>query len=706
MSDFNPDEYLAKKEAFDPDAYLSSKELPKEHDIKQDAPRKDIPLGQRIYESEIYPIARAAENIVPGGATIHHAVIDPAIGYFTGESADERQANRENYDSYIRSQYPGKLEGAQFGTDLVSMPYKGNFGIVEPFLNQTGTHPESVGANLDTAASLAPMAIHGALNAPRTGARAISVIKMKPEERASFKTYEKNPARYDDYDLETGGQGRRAMVDEMRGNVGAAESERQSGIDSIKGALSDARSSRSEAQLGERLSKNAISSQQRNAIEDVRSQTKLGTLDGDKIKEAVEGLKEQYKNTAEVRNKILEESKGQFNIDGLKPKFNASIRAVTRPEDKAAIKGAWDTLVETAADSGDGKTVSARALNEYRKTIQDNITNWGHMSPWERQYNSIANHVNSVLDDAIPVNNPIRAKLKEETLRHQNAVDLMGGDYPLGKIESSLKDPMKRRDLENMDIPAINDIIKTIEYRAGFEDSLKRGYKPAVPAEGDLKAYSQQRSDSIQNYLMQKKALEEAKKQRLPLTQQSVEPTVNTSMVSNAMHPRVGQQEALVKYANEIHEGGPDAFNSLYEKNKVLRDLSTADAANGSRMTMLGRSLGAPIGAVIGSMLDNPTLGASLGGAAGGAAGAYLDYNASKVMRGLTQAHQGDGYSTFRKTVDMTAAPIMKRVQEKIQGTPYQQQFTGDPQKDAITHYVLSQKDPEYQSIIMKDYNK
>lgn len=697
MGQFDPDAYLSKKTEFDPDAYLGK---------KKQAGEDNTPFLQKMYEREVYPLARGAENLVPFGAALHHLYVDPLIGKFTGESPDDRQEKRENYDAYIRDKYPGKLEGASFGYDVIGGAYKGVSQIFEPLVNQAYTHRETIGPNLDTAASIAPIALHGALNAPRTGARAISVIKMKPEERASFKTYEKNPTRYDDYDLETGGQGRRAMIEEMRGNVGAAEGERQAGIDSIKGALSDARSSRSEAQLGERLSKNAISSQQRNAIEDVRSQTKLGTLDGDKIKEAVEGLKQEYKKTAEVRNKILEESQGEFNIDGLKPKFNDSIRSVTRPEDKAAIKGAWNTLVETAADSGDGKTVSARALNEYRKTIQDNITNWGHMSPWERQYNSIANHVNSVLDDAIPVNNPIRAKLKEETLRHQNAVELMGGDYPLGKIESSIKDPMKRRDLENMDIPAINDIIKTIEYRSGFEDSLKRGYKPPVPAEGDLKAYSQQRADSVQNYLLQKKALEEAKKQRLPLTQQSVEPTVNTSMVSNAMHPRVGQQEALARYANEIHEGGPDAFNSLYEKNKVLRDLSTADAANGSRMTMLGRSLGAPIGAGIGAMLDNPTLGASLGGAAGGAAGAYLDYNASKVMRGLTQAHQGAGYSALRKTADLTFAPIIKRVQEKTQGTRFERVFTGDPKKDAITHYQLSQRDPEYQSLMMQGYNQ
>ena len=645
----------------------------------------EVSLKDRAYEAA-YPYMRAAENLVPLGASLQHTYIDPLIGMARGTDRKEVQANREAYDQYYRSKHPGELEGTQMGAEVAGGTglLKKAVTYVEPAINQALTHPESVGANIQTAFSALPLAGAALAHAPSGAAKALGWLKTKEAERASLRAYEKNPQAYDDYMTRTDGRPREAMVREMMSDLEGKEAGRMSKVSEAKEGMATARADKSSADLGESVARQNVVSQQRNVKLDVKDATALGTHEGDTARKIISDLNENYKTTAEARNKILDDSHGLQEVKAFQPIFEKAKNSVILSDSKRVIDEAWADFVSNATDDG---LITARQVNDFRAKLQSSVDyESGHMAPWEIQYNKIARELNEALDESIPLNQPLRNQIKEETKRYNMAKDLFGNKYPLQQLESAIRDPMKLRDLENLGSPDIQDIIKTVQYRQKFNNEWDRGIRPEVPAQSDMAGYTESKNKALQAYLESKKALEAANAEKFPLSERNVESTLNSSMVANRDHPRVNANNMLERYANEVHHAGADDFAEQYSKNKVLRDIGTLDVANGSRMTNLGANLGGIFGAP--------------GRAAGAAIGASLDYGAGSAFRGMTKYGQTPN---MMSNVGNAMAPLTKRYQEKVQGTKYANMFTGDPQKDAIAHKLTFARDPEYARLVSGD---
>jgi hypothetical protein len=243
------------------------------------------------------------------------------------------------------------------------------------------------------------------------------------------------------------------------------------------------------------------------------------------------------------------------------------------------------------------------------------------------------------------------------------ANDLFGGDFPLKKFEAAVKDPMKRRELTNLNIPEIDDIIKTIDYRTNFNKNLKLGERP--------------KSDVIGEYLTKKKELEGITANQLPLSSKQVGgTTLESAMMDTARNPKLNAPKAIKGYAEQVHPSGPEDFYNKFEEAKVLRDVTGMDTAQGSRMTNIGRGVGAAIGGVGSYLSGNPVMSAQTGLAAGlgGVAGGYLDYNASKIFRSAARG---------AKTMEPMSQAFYP--------------FAGMSRQQAVEHFIRSSRDPQYQ---------
>jgi hypothetical protein len=275
-------------------------------------------------------------------------------------------------------------------------------------------------------------------------------------------------------------------------------------------------------------------------------------------------------------------------------------------------------------------------------------------------------------------------------------MELFGGEYPLGKIQSSLKDPMKKRDMINLNVPAIDDIIKTLDYRDKFKRDLAMGIRPEAPSQA---AYDQAQS-----------TFETLKSQKMGMTPDSAQSTLRSSLVSSPGNPAVNQEDKLRWYAENAHPGGPEDFYRKYEQNKVLRDLGTMDQAQGSRMVNLGKSIGGLVGGTTGYIMgDHSGYTTTAGIGAGATAGAVLDYNASKFYRaGIKAPLKAPGVGrSITAGLGVSAEALNSKRQEipfdKLAGTPYEGMFIKAVQeggnKPAMLHYMLSKRDPEYQAL-------
>ena len=648
--------------------------------IQEKAP--ELSLADQAYEAA-YPYMRSAENLVPLGASLQHTYIDPLIGMARGTDRKEVQADREAYDAYYRKKYPGKLEGTQMGSEIV-----GGAGLLkkaatylEPAVNQAFTHPESIGANLQTVFSALPLAGAGLAHAPSGAAKALGWLKTKEAERPSLRAYEKNPQAYDDYMTRTDGRPRESLVREMMTDLESKEAGRLNKVSAAEEGMTTANADKSAAALGESVARQNVVSQQRNAKLDVKDATALGTHEGDTARRIISDLNENYKTTAEARNKILDESNGLQDHRAFQPIFENAKNSVILSDSKRIIDEAWVDFASNATDDG---LITARQVNDFRAKLQNSVNyESGHMTPWEIQYNKIARGLNEALDESIPMNQPLRNQIKEETKRYNMAKDLFGNKYPLQQLESAIKDPMKLRDLENLGSPDIQDIIKTVQYRQKFNADWDRGIRPEVPAQADMAGYTESKNKALMAYLENKKALEAANAEKFPMSEKNVESTLNSSMVANRDHPRAYANNMLDRYANEVHQAGAGDFAEQYAKNKVLRDVGTLDVANGSRMTNLGANIGGVFGAP--------------GRAAGAVLGASLDYGAGAAFRGMTKYGQTPN---LMSAVGNAMAPLTKRYQEKLQGTKYANMFTGDSAKDAIAHKLMFNRDPEYARLV------
>lgn len=639
-------------------------------------------LAKRLYEQNVVIPVRAARHLAPYPETIQEQVIDPAIGYFTGESPEQRKANREAYDRYLEEQYPrarefyesrgaaagGLLKGALAAVNPLMAAQQATEGLVE----QGVTRPESLGFNPETTLNTANLLAHTALNAPKNVAGGLSYIKSRGPERPSLEAYRANPERFDIAEQRAGGQPIKSLEEEMQAALQAKEASKAERMAQLSGetAALKAEDARQVAR----------------AIEDVRTKTELGTYEGDAMKSAVKKLQDNYKATAETRNKILDETQGEMDISPLLKLVDQAESRVILPEHKAAVKAVKDDILAMAkpkvgsriveptsspdtnlpASNAPAATenyhysvISPRELNVLREKLQQNVSWGGHSQPWEVQYKGLARDFNDILDMSIPGNNPLRNQIREETIRYNMADDLFGGDFPLKKFEAATKDPMKRRELENLNIPEIDDILKTIDYRTNFNKNLKLGERP--------------KSDVIEEYLAKKKELEGVRAETLPMSSRQVPSQLESAMMSTYRNPRINQSQAVKGYAEQVHPQGPEDFYNKFEESKVLRDVAGMDAANGSRLAQMGRGAGAMVGGMVGMATDNPALWVPTLAGGGAMAGGALDFRASNLFRSAARG-----------------AKAMEPVSQAYY--PY----AGMSRQQTIEHYLRSQRDHEY----------
>jgi hypothetical protein len=238
-------------------------------------------FGRRLYEQGVVIPVRAARNLMPYGESLQRTMVDPIAAALQHKTLAEKQREREAYDAYLRQTYPGQLEGAQMGVDILGSLYKpAAVQVTEPLAAQAVEHPESLGINLDTGLSAAPIALAGAMKIPGAMAKSVGFIKSRPEVRASMRKYEANPELYDTYEAQTGGQPREHMVRTVRDDL-------ESKLQSSKDAMESARSDRSEAAREISMSKRDINYERRNAYEDARQQLQIGAEEGDAAKRIV-----------------------------------------------------------------------------------------------------------------------------------------------------------------------------------------------------------------------------------------------------------------------------------------------------------------------------------------------------------------------------------------------------------------------------------
>ena len=691
----------------------------------KEEPKYEEPgLGRRLYEQGVVIPVRAARNLMPYGESLQKIMVDPIAGALQGKTMEEKQRERDEYDAYLRHTYPGQLEGAQTGVDVLGSLYKPMaVQATEPLASQATQHPESVGFNLETGLSALPVGLSGLMHLPTTVKKSVGFIKSRPEVRQSMKKYEENPVLYDTYEQQTGGEPREHMVRTVMDDLNLKRTDKDIRLQAEKDAMEQARADRSESSREMSMSKRDIDYQRRNAYEDSRQQLEIGAEEGDAAKKIVGELQESYKKTASERNENLTQNGTVHDVVLFDNMFQNAIDNTTDPSQVAALERArWRLRQRAEETTGDPTAITSKEFNDFRAYLQDQVSNWGkHLTPAERGFAKIARSINDDLDDKIVGNDELRGIIKQQTIDYNDAMDLFGSDYNISKLKSSLKDPQKAAVIDriaqnNPSVPTLKNTKAKISALEAIEESKRRGIYPTVPAESDLSSAESSRSEAVRKYIEARKKKTQISKERFPFSPESTESTINTAIVANPMHPRVNQTDALAKYA-KTYPGGEDAFWDMYNKNKVLRDLSTMDQANGSRMTNLGKSVGGAIGGLITHASGGTIPETGIGAAAGAAGGAALDFNASKVWRSAVKAEQFT--ANMRKIGGAVIPSAAEQLQgrygenqnqtsmhrgipvEKLAGTKYERMMSSDPKKSAINHYILMNRDPEYQALIL-----
>jgi hypothetical protein len=100
------------------------------------------------------------------------------------------------------------------------------------------------------------------------------------------------------------------------------------------------------------------------AIDDIKMKTELGTYDGDAMIAARNKLQEEYKKTAEIRNKVLEETQGEMDIAPLLELVDKAEKNVILPEHKAAVRAVGADIEATSQFSGQGENTFQSIYNK------------------------------------------------------------------------------------------------------------------------------------------------------------------------------------------------------------------------------------------------------------------------------------------------------------------------------------------------------
>jgi hypothetical protein len=647
MSDFISDEEMKKIVDSSPDFIPDDTPEAKEYETPG--------LARRLYEQNVVIPARALRHFAPNPETLQEKVLDPAIGYFTGESPEQRKMSREDYSRYLEKTYPvptkvyetlGALGGGFAKGSLAAVnPLMAVQQATEPLAEQAINRPESLDFNLETGLGAANLVVPAALSAPKYATKGLATLKTKPGPvRQSLMSYAEDPLKYDAVEAVTGGNPYGKLIEDVSTNLSGIEAKRAQQIADL----------RAETKFLSQEDKRQVA---RN-IATIRDQTKLGTYEGDKMINAVNALSDKYKETAQVRNKILEQTNGQMDPQPLYKLVNDAERSVILPEHKANIRALNEEIASIVGDKG---YISPTEINALREKLQKSVSWGGHSQPWETQYKKLASQFNEILDMSIPGNNPLRNQIREETIRYNMANDLFGGDFPLKKFEAATKDPMKRRELENLDIPEVSEILKTIDYRNSFEANLKLGQKP--------------KSDVVGEYIAKKKQLEELEAQKLPFSSNKTESELRAYMLEDPRNPRYQQNKNLQAYGEQYHPEGAGDFTRRLEESRVMRDVEGINFSEGSRFTNLGKAAGGAVGSALSYLSGNDVISPQTGlwAGAGALGGAYLDKNASTMFRSSARG-----------------AKAMEPVSQAYY--PY----AGMSRQQTIEHYLRSSRDPEY----------
>lgn len=662
-------------------------------------PQYEAPgLGRRLYEQNVVIPVRAARHLAPFPETLQEYVIDPIAGAITGQPPEQRKAEREEYGRYLESTYPKATETYESYGRAAGGLFKAPIPVVgssEGITEQAATRPESLGFNPETALNLLPLGI----SAPKRAGQAVGFIKGRPDVRQSIRKYQEQPSYYDTIESRMGGSPVKSLEEEVQGILAAREADRSGRIEQLSSEVPELKSQHDVAV--------------KEAIADQRKQLELGTYEGDQLISAKKTLEEKYKATAEKRNKILDETQGEMPIEPVFALIDEAARKAIRPSDKADILAIKDSVIAysqprtkmrivepSIQEPYTYRVISPRQLNDLRADLQGQVGWGGHSAGWEIGYKNVARQINDLLDASIPGNNPLRSQIRQETMDYYVADDLFGSQYPLQGFKSAAKDPMKRRAIENLGIPEIQDMLKTIDYSNKFEEGLKLGQKPS--------------SEFFADYLSKKKALEGAKAEKLPMTSSQAPSALESAMMETYRNPKLNAQNMVRGYAEQVHPEGPADFMRKMDDVKVLRDLQALDTPQGSRMVNLGRSIGAPVGATLGGMTGNP-LWAGVGAGVGGGIGAVTDYYGSNIVR--SGARYGEsmkplmtGYNMLRPTAaGMASEDHQTTLMSKLQGTKYENMIAeaqNDPKKFGVLHYMMSQRDPEYAALVSGEIQK
>lgn len=673
-------------------------------------------------------------------------------------SPDDVQNRRDQYEDYLRQRYPGKLEGANAGGTLAGATYKAAMYpwalATEGLVDQSMTRPESLGANLETGLNVLPVGLQSIAEGPRKLARGIARLKMKPEERSSLDMYEKNPKSYDDFEKVYGdntltGGPKESLIREVKGNLETHRDVAKDNIKTIQNAIDDTKANSRLTAQKIALGKQEKAFEEANYKADMRDKNAITPEDAELAKDVIKKTKDNYMASSNVRREILKDSGATVNPESYvaalvehadntaNPALAASLeRAAKRIKKLSGSYYEYDAEGNVIPGSERLHDISAEKANDIRKYLQDQVVNWGekHQNKAERGFTSVARSINNDLDNQIPVNNEMRSLLRQQTKDFDDATEMFGGDFNLSGLKNALKDPQKMGVIDRIQsraeinpdnirglldsevntqrtgINTLDVAIKKARDLQEFEDLIKRKYPIPTEASRAIESMIAEKSGYDANTPLLNKSMEAAKAIKTPMSPDQAESTLQASFLSNKNRPRINQTDAISEYSNKFHPHGPEDFQNKWEKNKVLRDLYTADVTNGSKMVNAGNYVGRAVGALAGGVTGGVTGGsteAAVLGAGGAMLGGYLDNNASGFIRGGIRASQSPTMNAIRSVNQRYVAPTVgamsQTYREKVQGTKYANMFIGDPQKDAIAHKLTFARDPEYARLVSGD---
>lgn len=129
--------------------------------------------------------------------------------------------------------------------------------------------------------------------------------------------------------------------------------------------------------------------------------------------------------------------------------------------------------------------------------------------------------------------------------------------------------------------------------------------------------------------------------------------------------------------------------------NTLAKEAFTKGNMNGSRNTMLGHAVGSAGGGIVGAVVGGPA-GFAIGGLAGNAAGAAIghatDKFAGQIMRKIL-----DGKIATDKGMQLLAPKLGKFAK------PLMDAAKRGPKALAVTHFLLSQRNPEFRKIMSEE---